>query len=92
MVTCWEKAGLFALLCVILCFCSFTTCCPGLGMVLDCIDSLTLLLYFVNQLKKQLWPQHLNAKLLILQLCNLSLSLKIQHTSLASSGTALTSM
>ena len=41
-ITCWERAGLFALLCVmfLLCFCHLPTWCLGSGVILDCIDSL----------------------------------------------------
>ena len=42
-VTCWERANLLALLCVMCpCFCHFPMWCPGSGVVLDCIDSLAL--------------------------------------------------
>ena len=40
VVTCWERADLLALVCVVyLCFCHFPTWYPGSGVVLDCIDS-----------------------------------------------------
>ena len=43
VVTCWEKAYLLALLYVMfscfLVFCHFPICCPGSGVVFDCIDS-----------------------------------------------------
>ena len=41
VVTCWERAGLLALLSVVFCFvfCRFPVWCPGSGVVLDCIDS-----------------------------------------------------
>ena len=40
MVTCWERPGLLALLCVMFnCFCHFPVRRPGSGVVLDCIDS-----------------------------------------------------
>ena len=44
VVTCWERADLLALFCVVF-FClfgHFTIWCPGSGVVLDCIDFLTL--------------------------------------------------
>ena len=46
VITCWERADswLFCVRCF-LCVCHFSIWCPGLGMVLDCID-LRLLLYF----------------------------------------------
>ena len=40
LITCWERADLFALLSVVfLVFCHFPIRCPGSGVVLDCIDS-----------------------------------------------------
>ena len=40
VVTCWERADLLALLCVMfLYFCHFTMWYPGSGVILDCIDS-----------------------------------------------------
>ena len=41
VVTCWERADLLALLRVefIVVFCHFPIWCPGLGVLLDCIDS-----------------------------------------------------
>ena len=41
VVTCWERAVLLALLCVMFswCFCHFFKWCPGSGVVFDCIDS-----------------------------------------------------
>ena len=43
MVTCWERADLLALVCnVLLCFCHFPIWYPGSGVVLDCINSLSL--------------------------------------------------
>ena len=40
VVTCWERANLFALVCdVYLCFCQFPMWCPGSGVEFDCIDS-----------------------------------------------------
>ena len=40
VVTCQERADLLALVCdVYLCFCHFPMWFPGLGMLLDCIDS-----------------------------------------------------
>ena len=44
VVTCWERADLLADLYVImfLCFCHFPIWCPGLGAVLDCINSWSL--------------------------------------------------
>ena len=43
VVTCWERANLLALLCVMF-YCVFVTHvrCPGSGVVLDCIDFLSL--------------------------------------------------
>ena len=39
MVTCLERAGLLALLCVVfLCFCYFPMWCSVSGVVVDCID------------------------------------------------------
>ena len=39
-VTCWERADLLALLCVMLtCVCHFPMWFPGSGVVLDCIES-----------------------------------------------------
>ena len=45
VVTCWERAGLLAFLCVkFSCdFCHFPIWCPGSGVVLDCINSSSLL-------------------------------------------------
>ena len=38
VVTCWERADLLALLCVMFsCVCHFLIWCPGSGVVLDCI-------------------------------------------------------
>ena len=37
----WEMANLLALL-YVMCFCHFPIRCPGSGVVLDCIDSLSL--------------------------------------------------
>ena len=40
VVTCGERADLFALVCgVLLCFCHFPMWYPGSGVVLNCIDS-----------------------------------------------------
>ena len=40
LVTCWERADLLAFLYVMfLVFLSLSICRPGLGMVIDCIDS-----------------------------------------------------
>ena len=40
VVTCWERAGLLALLYVMFyCVCHFPIWYPGSGVVLDCIDS-----------------------------------------------------
>ena len=40
VVTCWERADLFALVCdVLLCLYHFTMWYPGSGVVLDFIDS-----------------------------------------------------
>ena len=39
VVTCWKRANLLALLCVMFyCFCHFPVWCPGSGVVLECID------------------------------------------------------
>ena len=51
VITCWERAGLLALLCdVSLCLCHFQIRCSGSGVVLDCIDSSPLpsLLLFIG--------------------------------------------
>ena len=43
VVTCWERASLLALACDDqLCFCHFPMWYPGSGVVLDCIDVLSL--------------------------------------------------
>ena len=43
VITCWERADLLALVCgVLLCFCYYPMWYPGPGLVLDCIDSLSL--------------------------------------------------
>ena len=40
-VTCWERANLLAILYVMFTcfFVTFSMCCPGSGVILDCIDS-----------------------------------------------------
>ena len=45
-------ADLLGLLCVMffLCFCHFSICCPGSGVVLDCIDSLRSYLLLLHPL------------------------------------------
>ena len=43
VATCWERADLLALVCdVLLCFCYFPMTYPGSDVVLDCIDSWSL--------------------------------------------------
>ena len=40
VATCWEGAGVLALVCdVLLSFCHFSFWYPGSGVALDCIDS-----------------------------------------------------
>ena len=41
VITCWERAGLLALLCVMVSFvfCYIPMWCPGSGVLLDCIDA-----------------------------------------------------
>ena len=39
VVTCWERADLLALVCGVCCEPSLSHWYPGLGVVLDCIDS-----------------------------------------------------
>ena len=42
-VTCWERADLLVLLCVMFSLiCHFPIWCPGLGVVRDCIDTWSL--------------------------------------------------
>ena len=53
--TCWERAGLFALVCdVWLCFCHFPKWYPRSGVVLDCIHSWSLS-YFL--LWERMWSR-----------------------------------
>ena len=47
VVTCWERAGLVALLYVILFVFLSLSQCPGSGVVLDCIDALSLPSYLL---------------------------------------------
>ena len=49
VVTCWERADLLALVCgVKLCGCYIPIWYPGSVVVLDCIDSLSLLPFFLS--------------------------------------------
>ena len=47
--SCWERAGLLALLCVMFysVFVAFQLWCPGSGVVLDCINSWSLPSYIL---------------------------------------------
>ena len=48
VVTCWESADLFSLVCdVLLCFCQFPMWYPGSGVLLDCINSWSLPPFFL---------------------------------------------
>ena len=53
VVTCWEKADIFALVCdVKFSFCHFLICYPVSGVILDCIDSWPLPPFYSNNMLK----------------------------------------